>query len=274
VPAGFNGIVGLKPTCGTISTAGVVPACRSLDCVSIFATTVADASAVYDVAAGVDPRDGFSRPRAAQPPILPTALRYAVPMPAQREFFGDDEARDGFEAALRELHASSPSTLEADLTPCFEAAGLLYDGAFVAERTAAVGDFAAAHPDALLSVTRTIVEAGRRFSAVDAFRATYRIAELRAAVRELFTAVDVLVVPTTPTIYRVAEIEAEPFLLNSRLGTYTNFVNLLDLCALAIPTGRYRNGIPLGITLIGPAMSDAVLAAFAARLRRPFLLPP
>jgi allophanate hydrolase len=274
VPAGFNGLVGLKPTCGTVSTAGVVPACRSLDCVSIFATTVADASLVYDALAGFDPGDAFSRQRRVAPPPDPAALRYAVPLAAQREFFGDDEARDAFEATLDALQAMTAPALHADLGPCFEAAALLYEGAFVAERTAAVGDFAARHPGALLAVTRTIVEAGRSFSAVDAFRATYRIAELRAAVRDLFSAIDVLVVPTTPTIYRLSEVEAEPFLLNSRLGTYTNFVNLLDLCALAIPTGRYRNGIPLGITLIGPAFGDAALAAFAQRLTPPTLLPP
>jgi allophanate hydrolase len=266
VPAGFNGIVGLKPTFGIISAAGVVPACRSLDCVSIFARSVDDAEAVLDVAASVDPRDAFSRARAAGPQAIPERFAFAVPAPDQRTFCGDAEAQRSFEHAIALLEACGGTPLPVDMTPCYAAADLLYNGAFVAERTAAVGDFAQAHPGALLEVTRTLVEGGNRFNAVDAFRAQYRIRELRARAATIFERAPVLVVPTTPTIYTLDQIAAEPYALNATLGTYTNFVNFFDLCAIAIPSGRYQNGVPIGITLIAPAFADAALAGFARRI--------
>ena len=266
VPAGFNGIVGLKPTFGIISAAGVVPACRSLDCVSIFARSVDDAEAVLDVAAAPDPRDTFSRPRAGLAEAIPDLFRFAVPLPEQLTFCGDADAQRSFEQACARLAAFGGTQVAVDLAPCFAAAELLYNGAFVAERTAAFGDFAAAHPAELLDVTRTIVESGRRFSAADAFRAQYRIRELRVQAAAIFAQAPVLVVPTTPTIYTLEEIAAEPLARNATLGTYTNFVNLLDLCAIAIPSGHYPNGVPIGITLIAPAFADAALAALARRV--------
>ena len=266
VPAGFNGIVGLKPTFGIVSAAGVVPACRSIDCVSIFAQSADDAQAVLDVAAAFDPRDAYSRPRAAAPPAIPERFHFAVPAVDQRIFCGDAEAQRSYEAALERITACGGTPVPVDMTPCYEAAEMLYSAACVAERTAAFGDFAQAHPDALLDITRTIVDGGRRFDAVDAFRATYRLRELKAKALPMFDAVPFLVVPTSPTIYTLDEIAAEPFTLNATLGTYTNFVNFFDLCALAIPFGRYANGVPIGITLIAPAFADAVLADFARRL--------
>jgi allophanate hydrolase len=266
VPAGFNGIVGCKPTVGIISTAGVVPACRSIDCVSIFARGVADANAVLAVAAAADERDAFSRPRAAAPPAIGERFAFAVPQPDQRIFCGDAEAERSFTDALRRLEAAGGTPVEVDLTPCFEAAAMLYSDAFVAERTAAVGDFVAAHPHDVLDVTRTIIEGGNRYSAADAFRAMYRLRELKARATSIFARAPLLVVPTSPTIYTLEQIEAEPFALNATLGTYTNFVNFFDLCALAIPSGHYASGIPIGITLIAPAFADDVLTAFAARL--------
>jgi allophanate hydrolase len=266
VPAGFNGIVGLKPTFGIVSAAGVVPACRSLDCVSIFARSVDDAQTVLDVAAALDARDGFSRERAGDGAAIPARFTFAVPRAEQRTFCGDAEAQRTYEAALRRIEAAGGTAVAVDMTPCFEAADLLYNGAFVAERTAAVGDFAAAHPGALLDVTQTIVDGGRRFTAVDAFRASYRIRELKAQAAAIFERAPVLVVPTSPTIYTLEAIAAEPFALNATLGTYTNFVNFFDYCALAIPAGQYASGIPIGITLIAPAFADAVLAGLARRL--------
>ncbi len=271
VPAGFNGIVGLKPTFGIISAAGVVPACRSLDCVSIFARSVDDAEAVLDVAAGLDARDAFSRQRGDGMPEIPERFDFAVPAVEQRKFCGDAEAQRSFEQAVARLEAFGGTPVAVDMTACYEAADLLYNGAFVAERTAAFGDFAASHPDALLDVTRTIVEGGRRFSAVDAFRAGYRIRELRAAAMTIFERAPVLVVPTSPTIYTLEQIAAEPLALNATLGTYTNFVNFFDLCAIAIPSGRYASGVPIGITLIAPAFADGALAAFARRAIEPAL---
>ena len=266
VPAGFNGIVGLKPTVGIISAAGVVPACRSIDCVSIFARSVDDAEAVLDVAAAVDARDSFTRPRAAARAAIPATFTFAVPRAEDRIFCGDAEAEHSFAAAVARLVAFGGTPLDVDMAPCFEAARMLYEGAFVAERTAAVGDFSDAHPGALLDVVKTIVDGGRRFSAVDTFRAQYRLRDLKAIGTAMFDRAQILVVPTSPTIYTLEELAAEPFKLNANLGTYTNFVNFFDLCALAIPSGRYASGMPIGITLIAPAFADATLVAFARRL--------
>jgi len=189
-------------------------------------------------------------------------------LPDQRIFFGDVEAHASFERSVARLAALGGTLVEVDLTSCFDAAALLYDGPFVAERTAAVGAFVDTHPEAVLDVTRTIIQGGRRYSAVDTFSALYKLQALRvAAGEELFERAAVLVVPTTPTIYRVAEIAAEPYLLNARLGTYTNFVNLLDLCALAVPANAYAGGMPIGVTLIAPAFADATLLQFARRFQ-------
>jgi allophanate hydrolase len=263
VPAACTGTVGLKPTHGLISTAGVVPACASLDCVSIFAATVGDAELVLDVAAGADPRDPFSRTRAAvHPPSRGAARQLAVPRSADLRFFGDDEAQRSFERTLAMLSATFSIT-EVDFHPFAEAAALLYDGPFVAERTAAVGAFIAAHPDDVLPVTRSIVESGWNYSAVDAFRAQYRLRALRREIAPHFERSAALLVPTIPTMYRIDEVLAEPYVLNANLGTYTNFVNLLDLCAVAFPSDRYADGRSIGITLIGPAFAEAPLSALA-----------
>ena len=265
VPAGFTATVGLKPTHGLISTAGVVPACRSLDCIAIFAASVADAGSVCDVVAGPDQHDAFSRIAPAPPAAIGAAFRFAVPQPDQREFFGDTQAERSFTTTLARLTAAGGTAVSIDMTPCFAAAALLYNGAFVAERTAAVGDFIDAHPAAVLEVTRSIIGSGRHYSAVDAFSALYRIRELRAVVQALLADVAALVVPTSPTIYRLTEVAAEPYACNMRLGTYTNFVNLLDLCALAVPADRYANGVPIGVTFIGLPFTDSRLAELALR---------
>jgi len=264
VPAGFTATFGLKPTFGTISAAGVVPACRSIDCVSIFATAVDDAAAVYAVAAAPDERDAFSRAAPPPSPPLPAAFRFAVP--DTLTFAGDAEAEAAFARAVARIEAAGGTRVGVDASACYEAAQMLYSDAFVAERTAAVGDFMDAHPGALLDVTRTIVAGGRRYTAVDAFRATYRMRALRQTAGAIFNAAPVLIVPTSPTIYTLDQIAAEPFALNATLGTYTNFVNFFDWCALAIPSDRYANGVPIGITLIAPAFQEATLADLARRL--------
>ncbi len=265
VPAGFTATVGLKPTCGIVSTTGVVPACRSLDCVSIFARSVGDAHAVLDVAAAYDASDPFSRERGAAPATLPAAFRFAVPQPDQLTFDGDAEAETSFFAAVARLVSIGGTRVDVDASACFEAARMLYQDAFVAERTAAIGDFMDAHPGALLEVTQTIVEGGRGYSAVDAFRATYRIRALRRSAEAIFAAAPILIVPTSPTIYTLDEIEAEPYARNAVLGTYTNFVNFFDWCALALPSGTYASGVPIGITAIAPAFGDATLAELGRR---------
>lgn len=268
VPAAFNNIVGLKPTKGLISTTGLVPACRSLDCISIFALTAADASAVLDVAGGYDPTDPFSRPVLQWPDRGFDNLVLGLPKPEQLQFFGDHAAEAIFETAMARAVRLGARLVDIDLAPFLETASLLYAGPWVAERAAAVGDFLVTNPDALWPTTRSVILTAERFTAVDAFKGSYRLAELARATAPVWEQIDALLLPTAPTIYRVAELEAEPILLNSRLGTYTNFVNLLDLAALALPGGFRPDGMPLGITLVAPAGSDHMLAGLGQAWQR------
>ena len=250
-----------------------MPACRSLDCVSVFALTAADAAAVLDVAGGFDAPDPFSRAQPQRPLQSFAGLKVGILRPDQREFFGDDEARAIHEAALEHATGLGARLVAVDLAPFLVAAELLYAGPWVAERTAAIGEFLAARPDAMWPTTRAVIEIGRRFSAVDAFIGQYRLAELARAASAVWQSVDVLLLPTTPTIYRTDEVAAEPILLNSRLGTYTNFVNLMDLSALALPAGFRPDGLPQGITLMAPAWSDRMLAGLGQAWQRSLPLP-
>jgi allophanate hydrolase len=312
VPAAFNNIVGLKATCGALSTSGVVPACRSLDCVSIFALTAGDAARVYDVAAVFDPEDSYARvmdargalalDAAAAPAVsgvsaetgttkssfesaadkvvsaaggsmaslVPagSGFRFGVPRPSQLEFFGDAEYARLFCEAVARLESLGGQRVEIDFEPFLATARLLYEGPWVAERYCAVGDFLERQPNSLHPVTRQIISGGRNATAADAFRAQYRLMELRRAAERAWTSMDVLVTPTAGTIYRIDAVESEPIRLNSNLGYYTNFVNLLDLAAVAVPAGFRDDGLPFGVTLVGHAGTDARLLALADRLHR------
>lgn len=272
VPAAFNNIVGLKPSLGLISTAGVVPACRTLDCVSIFTLTVDDAVAALDVMAGPDEADPYSRPRrgSAAPPNAP---KLGVPLAGQRQFFGDTLSAAAYDAALAKLAALGGTIVDIDVEPFYETARLLYEGPWVAERYLAAKALIETKPEAILPVTRQIIEAGRDLRTADAFAAFYRLEELRRVRDRIFSAIDALVVPTAPTIYTLAELEAEPILLNSRLGTYTNFINLLDLCGLAVPASIGANGLPFGITLLAPGGEDLTLAALGRQFAAASGLP-
>lgn len=265
IPAGLTNIVGLKPSLGLVSTTGVVPACRSLDCVSVFARTVPEAFAALQVMAGADPSDPFSRDLPlGVPGGLPPKLRVGVPRAVDRVSFGDRESEGAFLRALARLSALGAEIVEVEMEPFFETARLLYDGPWVAERYAAVGGFLESRPASFHPVVRSIIEQGRSLSAVDTFRGLYRLAELKARVREAMAGLDALVVPTMPTVYTLAQIDADPVRLNSNLGIYTNFVNLLDMCGLAVPSEIRRDGAPFGVTLLAPAGRDAHLAAIGA----------
>jgi allophanate hydrolase len=262
VPAGINNIVGIKPSLGLVPTTGTVPACRSLDCVSVFALTIDDAFASLATIAGPDPGDPLSRALGLGAiGGLPPAARIAVPRAADRIFFADARAEQAFETALKVLGLLGANVVEVDLSPFSETARLLYEGPWLAERVAAVGDFIAAHPDDVHPITRAIIEHGRSCTAVDAFRAFHRLAELRASARRILDGIDALMVPTAPAAYTVAEIEADPIVLNTRLGTYTNFVNLQDLAAVAVPVTIAADGTPFGVTFLAPADQDAHLAS-------------
>jgi allophanate hydrolase len=259
VPAAFNNLVGLKPTRGLVSTAGLVPACRSLDCVSVFAKTCARALSVLEAMQGYDAADPYSR-RGDAVRIDQGNLRLAVP--AQLEFYGDREYAKLFEQALERLGGTR---VPVDFAPFLAAQQLLYDGPWLAERSSQLQEFMQEHGKDMHPVTRAVVAGGSRFSAVDAFRGQYRLAALRRETGAVWEAADVLVVPGAPTIYTRAQMAADPVALNARLGLYTNFVNLLDLAAITVPAGFRPDGLPFGITLIGPAFSDRALAALGAR---------
>jgi allophanate hydrolase len=292
VPAAFNNIVGLKATCGALSTSGVVPACRSLDCVSIFALTADDAARVYAAAAVFDPEDSYARVMDAQwvdarEELAPAAdasqagsaartgpsFRFGVPRPSQLEFFGDAEYTRLFSEAVTRLESLGGRCVEIDFEPFLATARLLYEGPWVAERYCAVGDFLERQPNSLHPVTLQIISGGRNATAADAFRAQYRLMELRRAAERAWTSLDVLVTPTAGTIYRIDAVESDPIRLNSNLGYYTNFVNLLDLAAVAVPAGFRGDGLPFGVTLVGRAGTDARLLALADRLHRAAGIP-
>ncbi len=272
VPASLNNIVGLKPTRGLFSTRGVVPACRSIDCVSVFALTVEDCVAVLDVAASFDQADPYSRPEPAEaraPGADPAAgFRFGVPQKELLRWFGDSESEALFQAACERLTALGGKRVEIDFSPFATAAEMLYNSAIAAERTAAVGDFIAQHPNDVLPVTREIITGGARFSAVDAHRAQYRLQALSRQSQSAWQRCDVLVVPTNGTTYRLEEIAADPIALNSNLGYYTNFTNLFDLSGVAVPSGFKQNGLPFGITVLAPAFRDRYAARVAELFQR------
>jgi len=268
VPAAFNNIVGLKPTPGMVSTAGVVPACRSLDCVAVFALTAADARAVFDVLNAFDPGDDYSRDHRVLTAKPVDRFRFGVPGRASLEFFGDAAQEKLFGEALDQLVRMGGTAVEVDFAPFLAAAALLYDGPWIAERYAALRAFFEAKPEAFHPVTREVIAAASRYSAADAFEAQYRLAALKRATASVWYRIDALALPAAGSLYTVAAVEADPIRLNANLGRYTNFVNLLDLAAIALPSGFRPDGLPFGITLVAPALTDTWLCALGERYQR------
>lgn len=271
VPAGFNNIVGLKPTKGWLSAKGVVPACRLNDTLSVFALTVDDAFYIASLAGGVDPEDAYSR---SNPATAPAALPQnpVLAIPEVLNFFGDTQAQAAWEKALDALCDGGATLRPIDFSAFSQLAEQLYQGPWVAERTAAVGDMLQ-HPEQMDPTVYTIVSAGLNYSAVDAFKAEYLRAELAQKINQALADVDALVVPTSPTIHTLEEMKQEPIRFNSQFGTYTNFTNLADLSALALPAPLRDDGLPAGITLIAPAWHDRALADFGLRWQQQLALP-
>lgn len=262
VPAGFNNIVGLKPTKGWFSAQGVVPACRLNDTISVFALTVDDAWQVAQAAGGYDAADAYSRAHPGTAPAqLSPAPRFAVP--EQCEFYGDRQSEQAWQQALEQLVAQGVELVPIDFTLFRQLAEQLYYGAWVAERTVAVGSMLDQGPETMDPTVRQIVANGKDYTACDAWQAEYTRAELARKIQQVLATVDALVVPTSPTIHTLAEMAEEPVHYNSQFGTYTNFTNLADLSALAVPAGFRQDGLPFGITLIAPAWYDLALVAFA-----------
>ena len=268
VPAAFNNVIGLKPSRGLISAARCVPAARSLDCISIFSLTAEDALAVLRVAAAPDPLYPFSRAAQLGEPKVRDQFRFAVPGSGDLEFFGNAEWQAIYEEGVERLRAMGGESVEIEFAPFRSVSELLYGGPLVAERLAGIRTFVAEHSDAMHPVTRQIIEGGARHLGVDVFDALHHLQQLRARTLKTWEVADCLFLPTTGTIYTVAEVEAEPIQLNTNLGLFTNFVNLLDLCAIAVPAGFDSVGLPVGTTLIAPCFNEMLLIDIGGEFHR------
>ncbi len=268
VPAALNGIVGLKPSLGALSNRGVVPACRTLDCVSIFALTVDDTFEIFKSVAVQDSRDAYSR---AFPEFrrsgMPSHRRVGVPSAGTIRFFGDEYQQRSFNKSINTLRKNGAVITEIDFDPFYAVADLLYNGPWVAERHTVIEALLADKPDAVHPVTRQVTEVALGFSATDTFRAIYKLRELALEVAAAMASVDLVCVPSIPTFVTRAEVENDPVSPNAQLGTYTNFVNLLDLCAITVPVAQREDGRPGSVTLIGHSGDDGILAAQAAFLQ-------
>ena len=272
IPAAFNNLVGLKPTRGLLSTRGVLPACRSLDCVSVFALTVHDASEIAEIAAGPDPADAYGRADAGSvrftPSAAPRGFRFAVPGAGFLKELDFGGTRRDFERAIARLQRLGGHAVEVDFEPFYRTGQMLYDGAFVAERAASVAELLRKNPSGVLPIISQILSRAQGFSATDAFTALQALAEQQRKSRQAWASMDVLVVPTAPFFPTLSEVEADPIGLNSRLGALMNFANLLDLSALAVPSDLRADGLPFGITLFAPRDADARLAAIGNAFQR------
>ncbi|QMV18383.1 allophanate hydrolase [Granulicella sp. 5B5] len=272
VPAMFNNLIGLKPTRGVLSAHGVVPACRSLDCVSVFAETAEDAATVLRAARGYDERDDYSRVApiggGASPWASSAGFRFGVPKADALEWFGDNENPALYQAAVAKLTELGGVAVEIDITAFLETAQLLYKGPWVAERYAAIKTFFEAHSGDMDKTVAQIIQSATKYSAADTFSAMYRLEELRRRTQAVWQTMDVMLLPTAPRTYTHEEIAAAPIERNSHLGQYTNFVNLLDLSAVAVPAGFRPDGLPFGVSVIGKAFADEALLLLADRLQR------
>lgn len=265
VPAAFNALVGFKPSKGVVSTSGVVPACRSLDCVSLFCQNAQDASFIFDVMADFDAGDVYARALPSRVRDVPEHFYFGVPKKADLAFFGDKEAKVLFDTSVERLIALGGIPKEIDFAPFLEAADLLYFGPWVAERYVATKTLLESSPQSFLDVTKGIIEQGKNKSAEAYFEAEYRLKAYRRKAEAVLETVDFIVTPTTGTIYTIEEVNADPIKLNTNLGYYTNFMNLLDCVAYALPAGRRNNGLPFGITIFADHFNDKALLAMGAR---------
>jgi allophanate hydrolase len=268
VPAAFTNIVGLKPTRGHLSTNGLVPAMRTLDCVSIFALNCEDAATVLDVAGGYDPDDPFSLSNPLESVQSLSNLRVGVPADQYLQFFGNQDAERCYYAGIERLSKLKYQIVQIDFQPFADTAQMLYGSPWVAERLAGLQDFLVHHAQDLEPITYEIIKGGDQYDAVSVFQAIYRLAELRQKTEKQWQQMDILAVPTTGTIYSIAEVQSSPLQLNNNLGLYTNFVNLLDLSAISIPNGFQSNGLPTGLTLIALAWQESQLCQIGALMEK------
>ena len=269
VPAALNNIVGLKPSLGALSAAGVVPACRTLDTISIFALTVEDAFAAFNLATVYDAEDAYSK-RFAEPNIAAPSPGFTigVPSPASIQFFGDTVQEASFVQSIETIRQLGANVVEIDFSVLYDIANMLYEGAWIAERYAAIEDLMRNRPEIVYPTTRQVIGAAEKLSAVDAFKGIYKLADLKRQAETLLAGLDMLCVPTIPTFFSRADLEADPIGPNSKFGTYTNFVNLLDMCGIAVPMPTRRDGRPGSVTLLATSGRDGAVAALASTLHQ------
>lgn len=276
VPAAFNNILGLKPSRGLLSNQGVVPACKSLDCVALFATTAGDLQMLFDLLAVYDPADAYARqnPSAnSTHKATPQHFSFAIPQDAQLEFFGNHEYQRLFQQTVQQLEKLGGEKHTIDFAPFLQAARLLYEGPWVTERYLACQPLIDEQPDDMLEVTRSIIAPGKANTASDTFNAFYKLQVCKQQADALFAPYDFLLTPTAGTIYTIEEINNDPVKLNANLGYYTNYMNLLDYAAVAVPAGMTRDNLPFGVTLVSKAFHDQALLAFAQHLQQALGLP-
>ncbi len=266
VPAALNNIVGLKPTRGLLSNTGIVPACRSLDCVSIFALNCHDALSVLETAQQFDPADPFSRKSNLSIPPARSKVRFGIPRPSQLEFFGDAGPASVYAQLLDQLSAEHAVT-EIDFEPFQEAAELLYGGPFVAERFAALGEFVKTHSSDVDGTVGSIIRNAERFTASELFEGEYHLQALRQQTEHVWHEIDFMLLPTTGTTYKIQQVLNEPIILNATLGYYTNFVNLMDLAAVAVPAGFSSESRPFGVSVIGPAFREQEILQVGSQIQ-------
>ncbi len=275
VPAAFNNVIGYKPTKGWFSSAGMVSACRSLDTISIFAHTATDAARILDIAAGFDRQDNFSREREGHGFDFGKAAHFRVGIPRkdQLKFFGNSDCERLFNEAVAQVEALGGAIIDIDFEPFLKAARLLYEGPWVAERYASIQSFFDRHSDQIISPVRDIIASAKQYTAADAFKGFYRLRDTARQANQVWATIDCLLTPTVGTIYTIQALQHDPIRLNNNLGYYTNFMNLLDYAAVAVPAGFQQNGLPFGITLVAPAHQDEPLLHFAHRLQQAYCLP-
>jgi allophanate hydrolase len=267
IPAGFNDIVGVKPTVGLVSTRGLVPNCPTLDCVSIFCNSVSDGAAILEIVEGFDIEDSYSRPAPARDSrSIVGPFKFGRLAGKDLEFFGMSECGTLYEQACERFSRLGGVAVEIDYAPFAEAGRLMFAGPWVAERRVAISSLIEIETDNLLDVTKAVLRPGADYSAMDAFKALHRLARLRRMSETILDGIDALVVPTAPRPILLEDMQRDPIALNTCLGHYSYFANLLDLCAVAIPNGTLPNGVPMGVTLLAPAWSDRTLLALARRL--------
>lgn len=271
VPAAFNNLIGYKPTKGWLSTHGVVPACRSLDTVSIFTHTAADAARILETSIAGD--HSGSRAESGVDFGAAACFRFGIPRPQQLRFFGNSDGKRLFEAAVAQLQTLGGEVVEIDFEPFVEAARLLYQGPWIAERYAAIQSFFETQSDRIIDPVRQIIATAKQYSAVDAFNGFYRLHNLKQQTDAILAGIDCLLTPTAGTIYLIEAIQQDSVRLNANLGYYTNFMNLLDYAAIAVPAGFLQNGLPFGVTLVAPAHQDMSLLQLAQRLQQAYALP-